>query len=328
MSIKAWRSSASAIARRSSGLSNGGLSRLTIRLVLTLPGGSSQIASGRCFCRSRVSGIVSVPAKVSSYLPATKARIAVERFCDDRVFDAVEIGQPRLPVIRVLRHLDVLVGLELDEFERAGADRMLAHLRRRDVAGIDRRHAGGEQREKGGLRPLQDECRPRNRRWSTISARLSYQALRGLTRSFSARLALHQVPGAFDVGGGERLAVMPFHALGAAGKSAACRPRPTPSRWRARARSSARLFCATCWSNMHEVVHHRHHRPLGDDRRLLVDRHAGRAVDDVLPKDAALFLGEGWCAATTTTLSNPPATVECAQCSLHSVPSHLARARH
>jgi hypothetical protein len=60
-------------------LSKGGFSRLMIRLVLTLPGGSSHVASGRCLCRSRVSGIVRVPAKVSSYLPATKARIAVER---------------------------------------------------------------------------------------------------------------------------------------------------------------------------------------------------------------------------------------------------------
>src|SRR5580704_19254550 len=71
---------ASDIALRSSGLSNGGFSRLMIRLVLTLPGGSAQIASARCFCRSWVSGMVNVPAKVSSYLPATKARIAVERF--------------------------------------------------------------------------------------------------------------------------------------------------------------------------------------------------------------------------------------------------------
>jgi hypothetical protein len=79
MSINAWRSIASDIARRSSGLSKGGFSRLIMRLVLTLPGGISHVASGRCFCRSRVNGMVSVPAKVNSYLPATKARIAVER---------------------------------------------------------------------------------------------------------------------------------------------------------------------------------------------------------------------------------------------------------
>ena len=53
--MNALRSSASAIARRSSGLSKGGLSRLTIRLVLTLPGGISQIASRRLLLAGRFS---------------------------------------------------------------------------------------------------------------------------------------------------------------------------------------------------------------------------------------------------------------------------------
>ena len=48
---------------------------------------------------------------------------------DDRILDAVEIGQAVLPITGVARDLDVFVGLELDEFERAGADRMLTHLR-------------------------------------------------------------------------------------------------------------------------------------------------------------------------------------------------------
>src|SRR5207244_13639076 len=47
-----------------------------------------------------------------------------------------------------LRHLDALVRLELDEFERTGADRVLPHLAGRDMAGIDRRPAGGEQDRK------------------------------------------------------------------------------------------------------------------------------------------------------------------------------------
>src|SRR5262249_12107027 len=49
---------------------------------------------------------------------------------DDRVFDAVEIGPARLPVVRVAGHGDRLVRLEIDEFERAGADRMFAHVAR------------------------------------------------------------------------------------------------------------------------------------------------------------------------------------------------------
>ena len=51
--------------------------------------------------------------------------------------------------------LDAFVLLELDELERAGADRLGAHLRRRHVAGIDRRIARGEQGGKRRLRPLE-----------------------------------------------------------------------------------------------------------------------------------------------------------------------------
>ncbi len=79
MSTNALRSRESAIARRNSGLSKGGLSRLTIRLVLTLPGGMSQTASGIWLTMSRISGIETLPAKVKSYLPAIKANITVER---------------------------------------------------------------------------------------------------------------------------------------------------------------------------------------------------------------------------------------------------------
>src|SRR5580692_8477509 len=76
---------------------------------------------------------------------------------DDRVLDAVEIRPVLLPVIRVSCYLDVLVRLELDEFERAGADGVLAHVACRDVAGIDRREPGSESGEEGRLRPLQME---------------------------------------------------------------------------------------------------------------------------------------------------------------------------
>src|SRR5215831_13212863 len=74
---------------------------------------------------------------------------------NDRILDAVEIGPALLPVIRVSRQFDVLVRLELDEFERTGADRMAAHIARWHVAGIDRREARSEQRNKSRLRSLQ-----------------------------------------------------------------------------------------------------------------------------------------------------------------------------
>src|SRR5207249_3707045 len=71
--------------------------------------------------------------------------------------DPVEIGLVLFPVIRVSGDLDRLVRLEFDEFERAGTDRMSAHVARRHVAGIDRRESRSEQRDEGGLRPLQSE---------------------------------------------------------------------------------------------------------------------------------------------------------------------------
>ena len=80
MSIKALRSSASIIARRISGLSNGGLSRLISRLVLTLVGTSSQTACGAWFLTSFISGTEISVGKVMSNFPATKPSTAVERF--------------------------------------------------------------------------------------------------------------------------------------------------------------------------------------------------------------------------------------------------------
>ena len=55
-----------------------------------------------------------------------------ERYDDffKMAWDALPAGPVRLPVVRVARHLDRLVRLELDQFEWAGADRMLAHVAR------------------------------------------------------------------------------------------------------------------------------------------------------------------------------------------------------
>jgi len=65
----------------------------------------------------------------------------------DGEFDAVEIRQALLPIIRIADELDRLVGLEFNEFERTGTDRLGAHVTRRNVARIDRGIAGGEQRQ-------------------------------------------------------------------------------------------------------------------------------------------------------------------------------------
>src|ERR1700746_1693276 len=57
----------------------------------------------------------------------------------------------RFPVIPVFGDTDDLVGLELDELKRPRTDRTGAHVAWADVAGIDRRPPGGEQRQKRRL---------------------------------------------------------------------------------------------------------------------------------------------------------------------------------
>ena len=97
--MNAWWSIANDIAWRSSGLSNGGLSRLTNRSRRTLPIRTSQIACGAPLAMSLSCGI-----------------------------DAVQVGPVRLPIIPVAGHRDRLVRLEVDNFERTSADWMHAHL--------------------------------------------------------------------------------------------------------------------------------------------------------------------------------------------------------
>ena len=78
--MKDLRSSDSIIALRKSGLLNGALSRLTIRLVLTLIGLISQIAVLSCDLMSFSSAAVISVGNVASILPAMKASTAVARF--------------------------------------------------------------------------------------------------------------------------------------------------------------------------------------------------------------------------------------------------------
>ncbi len=79
MSTKALRSMLSAIACRRLGSSKGGLSRLTIRLRLILPGLNSQIALGIWLSIFFLSATVRLYGKVMSNVPAVKANVAVDR---------------------------------------------------------------------------------------------------------------------------------------------------------------------------------------------------------------------------------------------------------
>jgi hypothetical protein len=86
-----------------------------------LVGLSSQTACGAWVATSLNRG-TDKPPRVMSNFPETNANIAVDRrryIFDDRIFDAVEVGPVRLPVIRVAHQLNSLVRLEFDEFEHA-----------------------------------------------------------------------------------------------------------------------------------------------------------------------------------------------------------------
>src|SRR5262249_51595142 len=78
---------------------------------------------------------------------------------DDRVLDAIKIGQTGLPVVRIAAHLNALVALEFDELEGPGSDWRAAHILRGDVARIDRSKSGCQEGQDTWLRVLQVEHR-------------------------------------------------------------------------------------------------------------------------------------------------------------------------
>ena len=205
----------------------------------------------------------------------------------DRVFDAVEIGQALLPVVRVLRQLDRLVLLQLDELERPGADRIGALRRRRDVAGIDRRVAGREHREDRRLRARQME-----RRLQVAFGRdfldVGEPVLARVLAEAVLRFAGQHLEGALHVGAGERLAVMPLHAFAQLeGERLAVRA-PLPARGELgddRLDAVLRLVLVVD----HQVAEDRHRGDVDRIGRFLVDRHARRVLAVIHPQDAAGF---------------------------------------
>jgi len=107
-----------------------------------------------------------------------------------------------------------------------------------------------------------------------------------------ARLPGEQVPSALDVASGERFAVMPFDAL------AQCKGQPRPLLVPRPTRGEIgndRLEAVLLHMLIEhdEVVEHPHHRPEGGNRRFLVDRHAGGAVEMRHSENAARLLRLG-----------------------------------
>src|SRR5437764_1966537 len=263
--IKAGRSRLSAMARRSSMLSKGGTALLMSRSRLLLSMTRSHFACGACSFTSLSGGGV---AQIRSSLPAAKASSRVPVF-GMIVYSMASRGPSGFPVIRVLHHPDMLVRLVFDKFEGAGADRLLPHLRRRDMAGIDRRLPGGEQRDQIRLRPLQvksDLIIATARDLLDIAiprlARIDTQLL---------RRALHQrVPGAFDIARGEGLSVMPLDGL----TQRKCQDGAVFAQRPARSEighNRRKTVLSDMLVKHDEVVEHAHHRDAGDDRRFLVD---------------------------------------------------------
>ena len=226
-----------------------------------------------------------------SNLPAMNVRLRVAISCDDVPLDAVEIRPARLPVIRVSRRPDHLVRLELDEFERARADRMGAHLARRHMAGIDRRPAGGEQRKQCRLRPLQVE----GDLVITIGrhpVEVEIPSLARIDAELFAADAHQQIPGAFDVGGGKGLAVVPFDALAQREGQLLAVLAPGPAR-RQIGDDRVRAVLRHMLIEHDEVVEHAHHRPQCRTGRFLEQRHARRIVEKRDLQDAPGLLGQG-----------------------------------
>ena len=107
-----------------------------------------------------------------------------------------------------------------------------------------------------------------------------------------ARLAGQKIPGALDIRGGERLAVVPFDPLAQReGQFGAFLvPRPVGGQIRDN-RLQAGLRHVLLIHD--QVVEDVHHRLLGGARRLLQDRHARRAVEMRQPQNPAAFLRTG-----------------------------------
>ena len=98
-----------------------------------------------------------------------------------------------------------------------------------------------------------------------------------------------QIVGAYDVLGGERLAVMPLDALTQleGEPHAVLAPRPRGREIRDD-RLEADLFNALV--EQRQIIEHPHHRPDGEDGGFLQDGHGGRAVRQVDPERAAGLL--------------------------------------
>ena len=220
-------------------------------------------------------------------LAADKGQQCGRAVGNDGVLDAIQKWPVRLPVIGVTGQPNRFVAPEFDEPERPGADRMRPHFGRRHMAGVDHRVARRQQRQHRRLRPVQ----PERHAEIAVGNDLFQVVIPTVTRVGAqrrCRSAQQQVPGAFDIGGGERLTVMPAHALpqreGQFGVVGA--PGPTGRQIRHdRVDAVARLILPI----HHQIVENPHERHGYGVAGFLQDRRAAGAVAVKDPQHAAMF---------------------------------------
>ncbi|MGY4432580.1 hypothetical protein ACVWWO_005057 [Bradyrhizobium sp. F1.13.1] len=170
---------------------------------------------------------------------------------------------------------------------------MGAHLRRRDVTGIDRRIAGCEHRQQRRLRPLQIEGDLE----ITVRRDIVNLAVPGFARilpQLLLRFAHQEIEGAFDVGRRERLAVMPLDALAQFEGQLLVVAAPGPALgqlWPQGIRAILRNVLVVD----DEIVEHSHEGHVDRICRALQDGRIGRAVAVIHPQDPALLWFAGRC---------------------------------
>ena len=160
------------------------------------------------------------------------------------------------------------------------------------MAGIDHRPGGREESEKGGLRPAQPEAHL----VVALHDDLLQVCIPRLARALApARFPLpgNGIPGAFDIRGCERLAVVPCHTAAQLERQRLVVRAPEPARrkvWHDR----LRLAYALGGIKGDQIVEHRNKRCGYDVRALFVKRCAGRVFIVCPPQHAARLLRHGF----------------------------------
>ena len=111
----------------------------------------------------------------------------------------------------------------------------------------------------------------------------------GIEAQFLLRFPLQEIPGALDIGSGERLAIMPFEALPQLERQPLTILAPGPAFGKVGHDRIDRVALLVL-IEQHEVVEHRHQYGDRGARHLLMDRHRSRTGEIWHLEDAARFL--------------------------------------